>query len=134
MSRDAHWTLSSACEIHYDREVPCVVMVWQGYFTSPEFRAANERVLALLRETASSKLLGDVTNFTLIGAGDQRWLNDDWIPRAIGAGLRACALVQPVYYFNKVAVDSVARQVDPARLSIGYFNDRASARDWLRAG
>jgi hypothetical protein len=79
-------------------------------------------------------LLGDVSRFVLIGATDQNWLNDNWIPRAIDAGLRRVALVQPTYYFNQVAVENVGRRLDANRLQLSYFGDIASARDWLTMG
>jgi hypothetical protein len=123
---------NAVCTVTHDPEVPCVVMLWQGYATSAAFRAANERVLAVLGGTRSSKLLGDVSRFVLIGADDQAWLNDDWIPRAIDAGLRHAALVQPHYYFNKVAVETVSSRIDPEHLSVSFFGDVASARDWLK--
>jgi hypothetical protein len=130
-AQQRHWSLPPGCEVSFDARVPCVIMIWQGYFTSDEFRAANERVLELLQRTRCPGLLGDVTDFTLIGADDQRWLNEHWIPRAIDAGLRTCALVQPTYFFNRVAVDNVTRQVDGRRLAVEYFADRDAARAFL---
>lgn len=61
------------------------------------------------------------------------WLNNNWIPRATAAGLRHVALIQPSYYFNKVAVETVGANVDPSRLALSYFGDIASARAWLAA-
>jgi len=121
------------CIIRHDPEVPCVVMIWQGYATSAEFRAANERILNVIAETKATKLLGDVSHFVLIGMEDQAWLNNNWIPRAIAAGLRTVALIQSTYYFNKVAVETVGNNLDPTRLTLSYFGDINSARDWLRA-
>jgi hypothetical protein len=120
------------CDVTYDHELACVVMDWQGYFTSAEFRAANERVLVVVQATGATRLLGDITHFVLIGADDQAWLNDNWIPRLIAAGVRRCALIQPTYYFNRVAVENVGRQVDASRLAVGHFGDREAASHWLR--
>jgi hypothetical protein len=125
---------TDVCQIRYDPDARCVVMVWQGYATSAEFRAANERVLAAIYAHRVENLLGDVSRFVLIGATDQNWLNDNWIPRAIDAGLRRVALVQPTYYFNQVAVENVGRRLDANRLQLSYFGDMASARDWLTMG
>lgn len=133
IDRDRHWSIAPSCELRHDPDAACVEMIWQGYLTSDAFRAANERVLALIAKTGVNKLLGDVTHFTLIGAEDQRWLNENWIPRIIAAGLRTCALVQPLYYFNRVAVESVGGRVDPQRLTVRYFSDPDEARAWLRS-
>ncbi|WP_431858001.1 STAS/SEC14 domain-containing protein [Azospirillum sp.] len=119
------------CAVSYDGFVPCVVMEWRGYFTSPQFREANERVLAAIIGHGAPKLLGDITAFKLIGAEDQEWLNANWIPRAIEAGVRHVALVQPVYYFNKVAVETVAQRIDRDAMAVRYFDGRDDARRWL---
>ena len=70
----------------------------------------------------------------LIGATDQDWLNKDWLPRAAAVGLRTCAIVVPVFYFNRVAVHTVVEKLDKQTLSVAYFDATESARDWLRAG
>jgi hypothetical protein len=118
--------------IEYDAEVPCVTMIWKGYATSAAFREGNAQVLAEITSRKASKLLGDVTDFVLIGAEDQAWLNEVWIPRAMHAGLRKVALVQPSFYFNRVAIDSVAQKLDPDRVELGFFDNRDAAKEWLR--
>jgi hypothetical protein len=45
-------------------------MVWKGYATSAAFRDGNARVLSEIADRHASKLLGDVTDFVLIGADD----------------------------------------------------------------
>ena len=123
------------CAIDYDVDVPCVCMIWKGYATSAQFRAANERVLAAIKERNASKLLGDAKDFVLIGADDQMWLASNWIPRALQAGVRKIALVMPRFYFNRVAVDTVAQRLSDefARnlVRIEYFDSRETARHWL---
>ena len=123
------------CAVDYDGDVPCVRMLWKGYATSAQFRAANERVLEAIKERKASKLLGDAEDFVLIGADDQMWLASNWIPRALQAGVRKIALVMPRFYFNRVAVDTVAQRLSGefARnlVRIEYFDGRESARNWL---
>jgi hypothetical protein len=118
--------------IDYDADIPCVVMIWKGYATSAAFREGNAQVLAQITQRRASKLLGDVTDFVLIGAEDQAWLNEVWIPRAVHAGLRKVALVQPSFYFNRVAIDSVAQKLDRDRVELGFFDNRDAAKEWLR--
>jgi len=119
------------CSVGYDQDIPCVTMVLKGYATSPLFRETNERVLACIKEKKASQILGDLRDFILIGAVDQDWLNDVWIPRAMEAGLRRVALVQPSYYFNRVAVENVTGRTDRTRLAVAYFEDSDAARRWL---
>jgi hypothetical protein len=119
--------------LDYDPAVPCVIMTWQGYANSAEFRAACERILAALVERKATKLLGDTTDFVLIGAEDQQWLSQDWIPRVIAAGLRHVAVLTPRFYFNRVAIESVGDCLDPHTLVLQRFEEREAARNWLVA-
>ena len=123
------------CAIDYDGQVPCISMIWKGYATTAQFRAANERVLTAITECNASKLLGDAKDFVLIGADDQMWLASNWIPRALQAGVRQIALVMPRFYFNRVAVDTVTQRLSGefARnlVRIEYFDSREAARNWL---
>ena len=127
----ANYDPTFECNVSYDAEVPCVIMTWKGYATSPEFRDANERVLGEFKARNGSKMLCDVTNFVLIGSDDQRWLYEDWIPRAMAAGMRTCALVMPVFYFNRVAIENVVQRLDRQTLAVQHFSDREAARAWL---
>lgn len=45
--------------------------------------------------------------------------------------MRTCALVTPVFYFNKVAVETKSKRLDPAHVRVHFFEDRESARRWL---
>ena len=123
----------TVCTISWDADIPGVVMIWNGYATSKDFRSANESVLDMMAGKRASKLLGDVTHFKLIGGDDQKWLNGSFIPRAIEGGLRHVALTSPSYYFNKIAVDTVSQRVDPSQLIVQQFQDWQQARSWLVA-
>jgi hypothetical protein len=122
---------SFALTVGYDAEVSCVTMTWKGYATSREFREGNERILGVLTERRANKLLGDIKDLVLIGADDQHWLSSNWIPRAMDAGLRTIAMITPVFYFNRVAVESVGQKLDPEALILHYFDNRDAARQWL---
>jgi hypothetical protein len=117
--------------VDYDVEIPAVVMTWKGYATSAVFRAANEQVLQTIADRRAKKLLGEITEFVLIGADDQDWLNSVWLPKAMEAGLRFAALVQPSFYFNRVAVENVVKKLDPTQLQVAYFGTREEAAAWL---
>lgn len=56
----------------------------------------------------------------LIGADDQHWLSNNWIPRAMEAGLRTVAMIMPMFYFNRVAIESVGQKLDPESLILQY--------------
>jgi hypothetical protein len=117
--------------VGYDADARCVVAIWRGVRESGLFRLQNEHVLAELAQRGASKLLCDSRYF--LGPLDGEWLATDWLPRAVQAGLRVCAMVAPVYYAHHMAVRTVANTLDPQRLRLEYFTAPEEARRWLRA-
>lgn len=120
------------CLISYDPGVPCVVLRWLGYVTSPEFRALSWRGLDLLKEHRVDRILMDTTHLPIIGEDDQKWVNDEFIPHGLSVGFRICAMVNSRFYFNRVAVDNVVRRMAPHEQVVEYFESAESAKEWLR--
>ena len=111
---------TEAYTIYFDPEIDSVVMEWDGYATSHQFKEGTELMLNTLIQNRASKVLGDIKDMILIGMEDQDWLNSDFLPRAIKFGFKAIALVNPDYYFNKVAVESISYKVEKDKLTIHF--------------
>ena len=120
------------CTVSYDEDVPCVVMTWTAYRPGPAFRAANEAVLARIVEERATRILGDIEAVTITEAADQRWLAEDWLPRAATAGLRHAALVTPAFDLEHAPVRLVGESLPP-QVQLEYFDDVEAARAWLKA-
>jgi len=117
--------------VYYDHACECVVMDWNGYATSAQFREGTEKMLQELIEHRCSKVLADASDMVLIGREDQKWLEKNFLPRAVARGFNAIALVKPKNYFNAVAVETISRHADQRRLRIRIFDDVEEARVWL---
>ena len=118
--------------IYFDEELGAVVMEWDGYATSQQFREGTELMLNTLIQHKATKVLADVKDMVLIGQEDQQWLLGHFLPRAIEFGFKSIAMVRPDYYFNKVAVESVSYKVDQDKLGIHFFDTVEEAREWLK--
>lgn len=122
---------SKTYHVFFDPELHAVIMQWSGYATSQEFREGTELMLRTLVDNQASKVLADIKNMTIIGMEDQKWLDINFLPRAIQAGFKAIAIVEPDYYFNKVAVESISYKISRDKLTINFFDNTAEARNWL---
>src|SRR5690349_8978874 len=98
--------------IYFDRSTNIVVMEWDGYATSRQFREGTELMLNTLIKHDTGKVLADVKDMLMIGMEDQQWLVADFLPRAIKFGFKAIAIVKPDYYFNKVAIESISDRMN----------------------
>jgi hypothetical protein len=117
--------------IYFDAAIHAVVMEWDGYATSQQFREGTELMLNQLIQNKTTKVLADVKDMVLIGREDQEWLTSQFLPRAIGFGFKSIAMIRPEHYFNKVAVESVSYKVDKDKLAIHFFDNVEEAKEWL---
>ena len=117
--------------IYFDEEINSVVMEWNGYATSKQFKQGTELMLNMLIKNNCSKVLADIKDMKIIAMEDQQWLNEEFLPRATTFGFKAIAIVKPHYYFNKVAVETISYKVDKEKLTINFFDNTEEAREWL---
>jgi hypothetical protein len=117
--------------IYFDTESNCVVMEWNGYATSRQFREGTELMLDFVKKNKSTKVLANVRDMTLIGMDDQVWLEKDFLPRAVAEGFKTLAIISPLSYFNKVALESIYYKVDKNKLTITFFDNQRSAKEYL---
>lgn len=117
--------------IYFDAEINSVVMEWNGYATSKQFKQGTELMLNMLIKNNCSKVLADIKDMKIIALEDQQWLNEEFLPRATTFGFKAIAIVKPHYYFNKVAVETISYKVDKEKLTINFFDNSEEAREWL---
>ncbi len=117
--------------IYFDKALNAVVMEWDGYATSGQFREGTELMLNLLIQNRTSKVLADTKDMIMIGREDQEWMDTEFLPRAIKFGFKAIALIKPDHYFNKVAVESISYKIDKEKLTVNFFDSLEEAKEWL---
>src|SRR5688572_16808376 len=93
--------------IYFDARLQSVVMRWNGYATSNQFRTGTEAMLHQLKEHKSGKVLADIRHMAIIAMEDQQWLVNDFLPRAYSSGFNCIAIVSPEAYFNKIAIQNI---------------------------
>ena len=117
--------------VYFDEDNGFVIMHWNGYATSQQFRDGTELMLDTLTRHNSSKVLADIREMVLIGQDDQHWLENNFLPRAMMAGFKKIAIVRPTSYFNKVAVENLSYKIDKEKLTIYFCDNTHDAIQWL---
>lgn len=118
------------CSITYDQPTAAIFVEWHSYATSTQLRFIHERVIQMMAERGACKILGDDSRLATIHAEDQRWIVEDWVPRAKAAGLRIIAATKPKSYFGQRSVERV-QSVLPQDIVVSSFDDLEAARAWL---
>jgi len=125
-----YFNLPGVAVVKWDRASRAAHMEWQGWASPVEFRAANDALVRALADHHGSKILGDSRHIKVIQSADQDWVNTDWFPRILAAGLTQMALVLPASGLAKMNVDSLVSRVAD-QLDVAYFGTLAEARIWL---
>ena len=93
----------------------------QGWADAGESHAALDAVIRALRAHRGSRCLVD-NRKKAIRAADQAWIAENWLPRAVGAGLRLTAIVEPEIGPATVTIKEV---------EVRYFSTVVRAAEWL---
>ena len=117
--------------MRWDAACDAVHVDWQGWADSAEFVALNEAGLSALREHRSSRWLADCRNLKTIKLADQEWVDRDWFPRALAAGLRRMALVIANSKLAQMNIEQILSRIPGTKLDVAYFATEVMARDWL---
>jgi hypothetical protein len=119
------------CSLSYDDDARCVTVVWRKYATSAQLRFTHEVIIEMLMQYRTGKILGDDTDLPVVHAEDQRWIIEDWLPRAKAAGLKVAASSLSLAFFGKLSIASIQTRL-AKEIMIKVFPNIHLARVWLR--
>jgi hypothetical protein len=117
-----------------DSSVPCVITQWHSFANKTEFIALQGAALAYFEQHTTPDRpwgwVGDVRHMGAIPEEAQRWLQDDFNPRALAAGLRVVSVVVAESIFGKIATQRYAQQTatTAAELGVAYYASLAEAK------
>lgn len=90
-----------------------------------------EAGVSALVENHGSRWLADCRRQRVLKAADQKLGNQEWLPRALAAGLKRFAVVLPESGLAKSNIQVHLRTAADARLDVEYFATTDEARRWL---
>jgi hypothetical protein len=103
---------------------------WTGHITADNVVSAAQAYLELLKTCGCTKLLNDKSDVTGDWEEANDWLQFEWLPRAMEAGLRYMAHVYSFNMFSKLAARELQERVSP-ELCMKNFHERQEAEAWL---
>ena len=120
--------------LSYHSDIPYISLTMDGYAPTHEFKFISEHLLEALYLYKLKKVLVDIQKMQLIAADDQRWLVEDWLPRAILSGHNTCAVVNSNHFFNRLAIGNIANNVKAKGFNLELFEEADNAIEWLLLG
>jgi hypothetical protein len=118
--------------ISFDETNKWIYNDWIGYVTPDNVMQGCLAVLDAIKKHKVSCGLND--NRHLVGRWDQSvgWIEEEWTPQAVAAGLRYFAHVVDIESFAAASSVQMLERVQ-GKFHMRIFHDLDSARDWLKA-
>jgi hypothetical protein len=117
--------------VRWDADGPWIYVKWKAWANSTEYRAAQEVIILALRENHASRNLIDSTDRRVVSDDDQKWLVENWMPRAAAAGRRWTAIVMPKSALGRTIAENIDNQGRSKRNMIEHFETIEAAAAWL---
>jgi SpoIIAA-like len=117
--------------VKWDADSQAVHTEWHGWANPTEFKAVLEAGLAAMKEHGGSRGLSDTRLHKAIQQSDQEWIDRDWFPRAMDAGLKRVAIVVAQSALVQMNIERVLK-TPGAKLDVEHFATVDAARTWLR--
>ncbi|PIY10998.1 MAG: hypothetical protein COZ18_04910 [Flexibacter sp. CG_4_10_14_3_um_filter_32_15] len=122
-----------ACQVYYDEEKGYIHTNWEGFCPSKVFKEASNSIITAIEETGTGKVLFDAARTKSASPNDQKWIFEDWIPRAVVAGYNRYAYILPNDVFGKFSSQKVISEIsgNTPDLAGATSNDMETAMEWL---
>ncbi|MFB9865142.1 hypothetical protein EFA69_00760 [Rufibacter immobilis] len=118
--------------IEYKPEQDFIDTVWLGYASQNDLRKACEVGLQMLEQTNCPYKLNDNSESAGPWADAVTWLEKEWLPRAVKAGLRYLAHVAHKHSYGETAGEAMQVSKIGEMLEVGVFSSREEALAWLK--
>jgi hypothetical protein len=117
--------------VKWDEDGQLVLVEWKGWANATEFSELLDAEIAALRRHRGSRMLADCRRQKGLSAVDQDRANENWLPRALVAGLKRFAVVLPSSGLAAANLKDRLGKVRPGALELAYFATPEEARAWL---
>jgi hypothetical protein len=117
--------------VKWDEDGQLVLVEWKGWANATEFSELLDAEIVALRKHRCSRMLADCRRQKGLSAVDQDRANENWLPRALVAGLKRFAVVLPSSGLAAANLKERLGKVRPGALELAYFATPEEARAWL---
>jgi hypothetical protein len=128
---DLHFE-SDPCIIYFNPKLNCVHTVWKGDYSGGQgFHTILNEIVALLEKKKIGLIVADARKMKLISTADQKWIVDDWYPRALKAGFYCQALIVSEATLNEMTIKQIVDVYDENQVRTKYFKSYDDAEAWI---
>lgn len=129
MPREVHADTDSYT-VEYDPEIDAVVHTWTAFTSGQAFRDGANELLEVFRERDTGKLLVDTSGIQAHDDEDEAWLEEEWIPKMLDAGMTHAAHVYPDSVISEMDMEEFEESIADLPYDVVFTADLGEAREW----
>ncbi len=120
--------------VSWDEEIQAVILQWQGFISLPKIQTGLNKALELFEQKGQSNWLADTSQLSPVSKEIDQWVNEEWVPRAIVAGIKNMAMVIPKSALARMGIEaSMSKAPTDNEVTMAFFDSQLSAKRWLRS-
>lgn len=117
--------------IEVDDEIGTIIFTWEDFSQGEEFRQYCEELLEFIEEHDYSKLIIDQQGIRAHREEDKAWLQEDWIPREIEAGIEYSVSVHADSAISRMETEKFVDQTSDLPFTYVLASDMDEAKEWI---
>jgi hypothetical protein len=118
----------------WDDTLKCMRIGWSGaYMSGADYRAVLLRLLEVLERKRACRMLFDMRNMPVMSPDDQAWVQAEWMPKSLKAGLKYSAVVIPERALSRLTLRHIAKDASNIERERAYFETLDEASAWLKS-
>ena len=121
--------------IEYDSVLDTVVFTWNRYVTGERFRTALTDALAVIERESATGFIADAREFTAHTDDQMEWLQREFTPRMIEAGVERSVQIHPESVIAEMEAEETAERADatlPEGVAFEMTTSMDRAREFVR--
>ena len=126
-----YFEIGGVASVKWDESTSTVVTEWEGWANPAEFSALLDAEVRAMQDHRGSRQLADCRRQKGLRQTDQEKADQDWLPRALAAGLKKFAVVLPTSGLAAGNLKDRLRKAPEGAVEVRYFATVEEARRWL---
>lgn len=128
---DVNVSSKDALRIYYNEKANCVITRSIGFVYDIELKNFLDKIIVFLEEHKTNKLIVDLTYRQTYTDKDQNWIDTNWFPRALQAGLTYFGYILPNDLFMQLSADEILVK-RKGSLNVVPFGNLEKAIEWIK--
>ncbi|QLH76311.1 hypothetical protein HZS55_02885 [Halosimplex rubrum] len=117
--------------IEIDENIDAIIHTWDDFAAGQAFRDGCNELLDVVRRNDKSKMIIDTSGIQAHDDADKEWLQEEWIPKVIEAGIGYSVTVTSDSVISEMEMEEFVDQTQDHPYTNVMAGDMGEAREWI---